>query len=233
MSRKHLDGSEQILVTNPKVLDELKLFQGFRPLDGTELTEAVRVLLAEAKFVPRTEELEYDTIGLNALQIIPYLLLVDRTHPPYVFCYRRPETAGDERLQGKLSVGIGGHCRPFTGEFLGIKATGYEQTRWAILQTIWREAAEEVGLTPQGLVAVGLLYDGRNDVGQRHIGIVCCERINPLEITMNPSEVTSGRWCAPAQLQDMWASGEEFESWTEVVIPHLDSIVAECVEALP
>lgn len=98
----------------------------------------------------------------NHKQICSYAVLFRANK---VFRYQRP-SSGEQRLAGKLSLGVGGHVNPPDA---GNAPPGREAYDAAFL----RELAEEVA--PRGNWrhrVVGLINDDTTDVGRVHFGVV-------------------------------------------------------------
>lgn len=236
-----LDGSEQVLCVPAQRLDAIGLYQGFRAIAPADATGVLSLALARAEFRPRTEALEHGPEGLLWLQVIPYTVLVARgpawetpslrgPEAATVFAFRRPATGGDPRLAGKGSIGIGGHVNPVAG--MGkLMAPGrpleWNLASWAVRQELIREVFDEAGLALGGNVEpqlLGLVYDGRNDVGQRHLGIVCAAVVDPAAVVPNRAEVEPIGWLTPATLASLRPAAM-WESWSALLVDRLDGVL--------
>lgn len=226
-----LDGTEQVLCVPAKVLDLLGLYQGFRPIGPGEAIESLTRSFAKATFLPRTEELEHGAEGLRWLQVIAYVLLLDRASDR-CFAFRRPDRGGDSRLAGYGSIGVGGHLNPVDGLAPFLESgdmLDWNVASWIVRMGLLREVYEEVGIEPSEPQLAGLLYDGRNDVGQRHIGMICVARVDPAAIRPNGAEVVPLGWFAPALLRTVPA--DAWESWSAILVEHIEEIVAAVPDA--
>lgn len=91
-------------------------------------------------------------------QIIPYVLF---TYQNKLFVMQRKQSASEQRLASKFSLGIGGHIRQ------------EDIVDNNILMWANREFAEEVSYTGQLTYhPIGILNDDTNEVGQVHLGVI-------------------------------------------------------------
>ena len=165
------EANEQVLVVPATVLEPyLDMFR-----DGAlvvtqpnvaYLDELFAALMEKAFFMDRAAAETDPTF----LQLIPYCVLAetfDQTGFFALFAYRRTKQAGEVRLQGNWSYGVGGHINPVDGP--GGRCT-YDLA-------LRRELKEEVGLELDGPLGedapvLGLIYDPSNEVGRVHLGVV-------------------------------------------------------------
>ncbi|UCE47157.1 MAG: hypothetical protein JSW47_16315, partial [Phycisphaerales bacterium] len=150
---------EQVLVVERKVLEHVGTFQGItfdvdRYLHKLFVPGVPRFMLrSQAEKDPAYK------------QLIPYVIMAcDGKYLSYV----RGRRAGETRLVGHRSIGIGGHINPADDMPL-FNADFYE----TYLTAVEREVAEEVSVeTSHTERVVALLNDESNDVGRVHLGIV-------------------------------------------------------------
>ena len=117
---------------------------------------------------------------------------------------------GDSRLQGKLSIGLGGHM------------DGGEDMDTAL----YRELEEEVGLTVDDIVTAsycGSIYSEATEVDSVHIGLVYVLVTSADEIECLEKETLEGRWFTVDELRTLRNEGR-MESWSEIVF---DNLLAE------
>lgn len=148
-------------------------------------------------------------------QPIPYII-VNKGDKFYVT--ERLEGAGEQRLHGKLSMGIGGHMNPING---------YEKFLDLLHENTLRELHEELTVHDNNesidIQMDGLLNDDSNEVGQVHIGllgkIVLKENQN---VEIKEVEQLKGTWYTLDEL----LSPEIFpriESWGKIVVEAIKS----------
>ena len=137
---------EQVLVIERKVLEQVGMFQG--------LTFDVDNYLGEIfvqgvpRFMPRSQVEENPAYK----QLIPYVLM---SYQDKYLSYIRGRRAGEARLVGNRSIGIGGHINPV--DWTLFSAEPYK----TYLEAVEREVAEEVCVeTSHTDRIVALLRDG-------------------------------------------------------------------------
>lgn len=148
-------------------------------------------------------------------QPIPYII-VNKEDKFYVT--ERLEGAGEARLRGKLSMGIGGHMNP---------VDGYHEFSHLLQENTLRELHEELTVHDNDekidIVMDGLLNDDSNDVGQVHIGLlgkIVLKENQDVEI--KEVEQLKGSWYTLEEL----LSPEIFpriESWGKIVVKSIES----------
>ncbi len=165
-----------------------------------DLDEAFKKINSFAEFRDRAE-MEVDE---NYKQIIPYLIY---KYQDQLFVMQRKETASEQRLKNKLSLGIGGHVRK---EDLSESTT--------ILDWAAREFEEEVSFKGSyNPKFIGLLNDDSNSVGRVHLGLVFVLEGNSTEIAIK-SEHKQGALLPISKIKEMQ---EEFESWSKICLQAL------------
>lgn len=139
------------------------------------------------------------------VQIIPYILVTDKTHKRY---YVTKRIAGEERLKGTLALGCGGHINPTDinspkNEGLGL-----------ILNGAFRELNEEldVKLIQPELLETGTVRDLTSDTSE-HLGIVYLAEASTVKV--KEKEKMSGGWMDFNALVNNY---EKFESWARHII---------------
>jgi predicted NUDIX family phosphoesterase len=147
-------------------------------------------------------------------QVIPYSIV---SCDERVLLTRRLKKGGESRLHDKYSIGIGGHINP--------QDMHAGDVRDPIDAGTHREIAEE--LTVRGkydVRRVGLLNDDSNAVGAVHVGLVQVITVNaPVDI--RETEQLEGRLVSSGDLRGMLAAGANFETWSKLLIPHLDELL--------
>lgn len=185
---------------------------------GRRAAEFESAVAREGFFVERA----YAERTASLKQVIPYTLVECEER---LLLTRRLKTGGEVRLHDKYSIGIGGHINP---EDLGSNANAIRNPIDAGTQ---REIAEE--LTVRGeydVRRIGLLNDDSNAVGAVHVGVVQVISVRaPVEIREN--EQLEGRLVTRGDLRGMLAEGANFETWSKMLIPHLDELLSNTIAA--
>jgi predicted NUDIX family phosphoesterase len=151
-------------------------------------------------------------------QLIPYSIVECGGR---VLLVRRLSGGGESRLHNKHSIGIGGHINP---EDLG-QGQNAAALRNPIDAGTRRELEEE--LTVRGtyqIRRVGLLNDDSNSVGAVHVGVVQVITIDG-SVEIRERDQLEGRLVAPDDLRSMLVQGANFETWSRLLVPHLDELL--------
>jgi len=158
------------------------LGHGFTPLADNEVLGRIGSALSFLER-PRAED------DPSHKQIIPYGLV---RRGDDVLLLRRLTGGGEERLHGKLSLGVGGHVNPID----------LDGSTDLIGETMRRELDEELYI--DGLVELrprGFINDDETPVGQVHLGVV-------YEIVLAPN--------GTASVRETDCLAGDFESWSDV-----------------
>jgi len=203
---------ELVLVFERALLDELGTFNGTR----TDVGRYLDVILDKKNnhFHLRVEAEQDESLK----QIIPYVLFV---HGEEVFSYVRGKQAGEQRLRGNRSVGIGGHIDWRDAMlFEGMKAASDRQS---YLQAVRREIDEEVIVDePYDPVIAALLNDDSNPVGRVHFGLIHICRLQNKSVRKREQQMTKSGFLPVGELAG--ARREELESWSAHAIDFLLSL---------
>lgn len=204
---------EQVLVIERALYEELGPFHGLT----FEAERYLERLFAPgaARFMPRPQA-EQDTAFK---QIIPYVLM---TCGGKFLTYVRGKRAGEGRLVGLRSMGIGGHINPQDDLSLFDPYETY-------LAAVEREVAEEVDVqAPHEDNVVALLNDDSNEVGQVHLGVVHCWRLAEPLVSKREQMITQLEFLTPAELQ---AAAGTMETWSALCVAALAEIVRASEES--
>lgn len=226
--------AEKIVCIGPGAFDVLKrnkvIQRGF-----TKWTDNHRAIIEDALtvHVARTDELENNHLFK---QVIPYVML---RRGKDVFWFRRKSKTisggeGDSRLDGKISIGIGGHWK--YGE--------------SFVDCITREYSEEIGGMPlpemvygdaarhamavakdgnyqlfSNIFPLGIIWDESDRIGRVHIGVLVGIELTT-QVTPQPRSDLSA--CAECGWESMeylkTTQSSQFESWTRIAINSVLSI---------
>ena len=205
---------EQILVVERRVLEQIGMFQGL----AFDVERYLRNIFVQGvpRFMPRWQA-EKDPAYK---QIIPYVIM---TYDGKYLSYVRGRRAGETRLVGNRSIGIGGHINPrddmplFNADFYQTYITAVE-----------REVAEEVFVeTTHTDRIVALLNDDSNDVGRVHLGIVHYWVLDSSQVGKREQMISQMAFMTPGQLQEV---RDTLETWSQLC---LDNLAEMCKRAQP
>lgn len=174
---------------------------GFVPFnDHTELFKTIEDM---GSFIKRSK-VEYNPAFK---QIIPYIVGLSDTGQ--VFVMKR--TAGDARLVGQLSLGIGGHIDSFD-----------RGSNSVIFAGLLRELHEEVDVLEddiEGVYFKGTIYDPSNMVGKDHLGLVFLMKMKNSNLKIKEEESLKGGFYSIEKLKE----NDElvFETWSKIVLDNV------------
>jgi len=199
---------EQVLVIQRKVLEKAGVFEG--------LAFDVDRYLGEifAPGVPRFMKRSQAEKDPSYKQLIPYVIMsCDGKYLSYV----RGRRAGETRLVGLRSIGIGGHINPADSLPL------YDKSFFEVyLDAVSREVAEEVTVqTPYTNQVVALLNDESNEVGSVHLGIVHHWVLDSPQVDRREQMITQMAFMTPVELQEV---RDTMETWSGLCLAHLSEI---------
>jgi predicted NUDIX family phosphoesterase len=79
---------------------------------------------------------------------------------------------------------------------------------------------------------VGLLNDDSNAVGAVHVGLVQVITVRA-PVGIRETQQLEGRLVSTGDLREMLAAGANFETWSKLLIPHLDELLKTPTFASP
>lgn len=197
-------GSEEVFVVPYSSTEQIPdLFHRIRE---KELNTLLDTLYGKGKFILRADAEE----NMAFQQIIPYAVLQGRDGRWFVS--RR--IAGEERLRGSLSLGIGGHInridRPEPGTPVSVFTRG-----------LLREMNEETNIDDCGIVTLtpyGTVRDLRSSTPD-HIGIVYKVFVRDSgALAIREKDALEGIWMTTRELIQNFG---KFESWAQLIIAHM------------
>ena len=185
--------------------------QGFVPF-GAELrqeafleTVAAHAFFVERQYAERTPALK---------QVIPYTVV--RRATGEILLMRRLKRGGEGRLHGKLTIGVGGHVNP---------EDALASPRHPLAGATWRELEEEIVIEEpkdeREILCLGLINDDSNPVGAVHVGLAQMLTLER-DVRIREEDVLEGELAAPERLMALRAQGADFETWSSILIDHLD-----------
>ena len=197
---------EQVLVIERKVLEQVGMFQGLT----FDVDNYLREFFVQGvpRFMPRSQVEENPAYK----QLIPYVLM---SYQDKYLSYVRGKRAGETRLVGHRSIGIGGHINPIDADNSSLFAYLYDN----YLTAVKREVAEEVSVeTSHTDSIVALLNDESNEVGSVHLGIVHHWILNAPNVSKREQMITQMAFMTPAELQEV---RDTLETWSGLCLTQL------------
>lgn len=201
-----LSVSDELLIVVPvEALHAARLVQGFDPSPQRILDAACKP--GVARVMPRLVA-ETDP---RFKQIVCYVVLRSGGS---VFNYRRSAKAGERRLAGLRSIGVGGH--------LNVGDVGDQIGLDGLRRGISRELAEEVTLAEEPPIRyLGIINDDTTDVGRVHIGLIALAELAEPRVSLRDPTLLDGRFDRPETLV---ARSSSFEGWSQLCLPALISL---------
>ncbi len=208
---------EQVLVVERKVLEQVGLFHGLT----TDVDRYLPVLFDPSvlRFMPRPLAEKNPSYK----QLIPYVIMsCDGKYLTYI----RGRRAGETRLVGNRSMGIGGHINPIDNEMpplfddeIPLFDTDYREL---YNNAVEREVAEEVSIEAGHKDSiVALLNDDTTEVGSVHLGVVHHWLLDSSAVTKREQMITKMEFMTPAELHSV---RDSMETWSQFALDYLTTI---------
>jgi len=201
---------EQVLVVERKVIEELGMFHGLQ-FDVDPYLEKL-FTPGKLKFMPRSKA----EINPDYKQLIPYVIMgCEGKYLNYI----RGKRAGEKRLVGNRSMGIGGHINPVDVNPLFNQKDSREMYLEAVAREIEEEVNVETGYTDK---IVALLNDDTNEVGQVHLGVVHFWQLESESVSRREQMITQLNFMTHAELNDV---RESLETWSQLCLDGVKKFV--------
>lgn len=202
---------EQVLVVQRQVFEEAGAFNGLNFDVGRYLGRLF--VSGVPRFMPRSEA-EKDP---SFKQFIPYVLM---EHEGRFLTYVRGKRAGETRLVGNRSIGIGGHINPVDDETPLFSV----DFRDVYLRAVEREVDEEIHVEAGHVDrVVALLNDDSNEVGQVHLGIVHCWTLDAPNVTKREQMITQMEFMSETELKEV---RDTMETWSQLCLDGLGEMIS-------
>ena len=197
---------EQVLVVERGIFEKEGLFQGLMFDVDTYLHKIF--VPGVARFMPRSQAESDDTYK----QIIPYVIIA---HAGKYLCYVRGKRAGETRLVGQMSIGIGGHINPAD------EAPLFDEDMLDVYKTaVKREVEEEIHVRAKyDNHIVALLNDDSNSVGSVHLGVVHYWTLESFDVDKREQMITKMSF---ADTQELQTNRDAMETWSQLCLDGLD-----------
>jgi len=203
-----MDQEEQVLVIERKVVERVGMFNGLM----FDVDRYLREIFVQGIpcFMNRSQVEE----NPDYKQLIPYVIM--SCEGKYL-SYVRGKRAGETRLVGHRSIGIGGHINP--ADDMPLFNTDFYETYLAAVE---REVAEEVSVeTSHTNHIVALLNDESNEVGSVHLGIVHYWDLDAPNVSKREQMITQMAFMTSAELQGV---KDTLETWSGLCVNHLEKM---------
>jgi len=199
---------EHVLVIERKVFEQVGLFNGL----AFDVDRYLSKIFAPGipRFIPRPQA-EKDP---SYKQLIPYVIMA---HDGKYLSYVRGRRAGETRLVGLRSIGIGGHINP--GDDMPLFNDNFYE---AYLTAVKREVAEEISVEAGHTDRiVALLNDESNEVGSVHLGIVHYWLLDAPKVDRREQMITQMSFQTATELRQL---RDSMETWSQLCLDGLDKM---------
>ncbi|HBG78824.1 MAG TPA: hypothetical protein DDW84_08300 [Phycisphaerales bacterium] len=199
---------EQVLVIERKVVERIGMFNGLM----FDVERYLREIFVQGVpcFMPRSQVEKKPAYK----QLIPYVIM---SCGDKYLSYVRGKRAGETRLVGNRSIGIGGHINP--PDNMPLFDTNFYETYLAAVE---REVAEEVSIEAGHTNhIVALLNDESNDVGSVHLGIVHYWKLDAPNVSRREQMITQMTFMTAAELLEVF---DTMETWSGLCVKNLAEI---------
>ncbi|MDO8302505.1 MAG: hypothetical protein Q7T18_04605 [Sedimentisphaerales bacterium] len=195
---------EQVLVVKRDIFGQDEMFRGLM-FDMQPYLDKI-FSRGAMRFMPRPLAEKDPTYK----QIIPYVIISCRGK---FLSYVRGKRAGETRLVGNRSVGIGGHINPVDDmPLLGDMFETYKEA-------VQREVTEEITITSGHTdTIVALLNDDSNEVGRVHLGVVHHWVLDEPNVERREQMITQLSFMSMAELQSV---KDTMETWSQLCLDGL------------
>ena len=206
---------EQVLVVEREIVEQEGIFHGL----NFDVERYLRRFFAPGamRFVPRSEA-ETDT---SLKQLIPYVIM---TCQGKCLNYVRGKRAGEKRLVGNRSIGIGGHINPIDNSL-------FSQTDPSemYLDAVAREVDEEVNVEAEHQDRiVALLNDDSNEVGQVHLGVVHYWTLEAPKVSRKEQMITQMSF---TEIEELEKLADTMETWSSICLAGLKQMAEKAKTA--
>jgi predicted NUDIX family phosphoesterase len=203
-----MNQEEQVLVIERKVVERVGMFNGLM----FDVERYLREIFVQG--VPCFMNRKQVEKNPDYKQLIPYVIM---SYDGKYLSYVRGKRAGETRLVGHRSIGIGGHINP--SDDMPLFNTNFYETYLAAVE---REVAEEVSVeTSHTNHIVALLNDESNDVGSVHLGIVHYWALDAPNVNRREQMITQMAFMTSAELQGVF---DTLETWSGLCVNRLEEI---------
>jgi predicted NUDIX family phosphoesterase len=209
---------EEVLVAKRTIVEQEGMFHGL----NFQVDRYLRRLFAPGvlRFMPRSQA-EADP---EYKQLIPYVIM---THGNKYLTYVRGKRAGETRLVGNRSIGIGGHINPVDDEVPLFDADFRRMYRIAVEREVAEEVSVEANHTDR---IVALLNDDSNEVGQVHLGVVHYWTLDSCKVERKEQMITQMAFMGIDELQEV---RDSMETWSQLCFDGLGEMAKYQESAIP
>ena len=206
-----ISAKRMILATAAKGLPEALGATGFHTLDTNEAFSAFHT--AGLWIGPRDSLEKMPSFR----QIIPYIVLC--VGDQFVR-YTRTPAGGEDRLHGRMSIGLGGHID--LSDI--VSRDDYVDLTKTFQKAAQRELDEEIGdIDCISREWIGILVDNETEVGRVHIGIVGVWSLRTAPVGTSEDTIGGISLCSAEELNH---SRDRLEKWSAMLLEYISKSIA-------
>lgn len=209
IGKRNCMAEEKVLVVERKVVEEVGIFNGLA-FDVDRYRDKI-FAPGVPRFISRSKA-EKDP---SFKQLIPYVIM---THDGKYLNYVRGRRAGEGRLTGLRSIGVGGHINPADNEVPLFDTDLREMYNTAVEREVAEEISVETNHTDR---VVALLNDESNEVGSVHLGIVHLWNLDAPKVNKREQMITQMSFMTIDELQKV---RDTMETWSQLCLDKLGEI---------
>lgn len=193
---------EQILVVERRTIEQVGMFHGL-VFDIDPYLDVIFRGLPQFKL---RKEMETDP---TYKQLIPYVIMCcDGKYLTYL----RGKRAGEKRLVGNRSIGIGGHINPVDDmSLMGFRETYENAVQREVVEEVHFEAAHTDEI-------IALLNDDTNEVGKVHLGVVHLWTLDSADVAKKEQMINQLTFMS---IEELLAVRDEMETWSQLCLDYL------------
>lgn len=153
------------------------------------------------------------------LQLLPYIVIMERG-TGRVFRYFRGKGGNEDRLHGKISIGVGGHVEDYPGNIKFPVGTMYHSNDLFahLKEDAERECVEEIGVAPDKIDFMRLMYNNAG-VNQVHLGILGLAVVDSVA-ALEAGVIENGEFVDPHDLLEAEVF-ERMEDWSKAALTYV------------
>ncbi len=204
-----------LVVPNDILFVNNSSFQGFK--EHSKIEDFESRILQYKKFMRRGDA----EIDFSHKQPIGYAVILNPVSKK-VYAYRRAQSNvehGDVRLQGKWSIGTGGHIEK-----------EIDATENPIHSSLLREIDEEVLINgSQDLKVIGYINDEKDEVGKVHFGVLYVIETDSDDVFPNNTESVHGEMMSVEEIKKIKNSPDaSLEGWSQITLDVIENYLKNC-----
>lgn len=208
---------EIMVVAKSAIFSNNNLFTGYHSI--SESPDFESIINKNHIFTMRYADAENNE---NLVQPVCYTALVNNATKK-VFLYKRSKKDkdyGERRLQGKYSIGLGGHVERQD-------TNSSNPLRESLEREVFKEEVEVIGNYSKPKL-LGYIYDDSNKVGRVHFGLLYYAETDALSVFGRDPEITKEKFVTIKALEAMCRDSRiKIENWTRIALKPISELMSD------